>query len=211
MISIKIPAGPLATNAILIGCSQTLKAAVIDPAQGSAEIALKKAKEAKLSIEKILLTHTHFDHIADVASLRDLTGAKVYVHPLDAPNLEHPGIDGLPLFFPVRAAKPDYLIEDGGKISIGSLECIVLHTPGHSPGGVCYYFPVQKVLFSGDTLFAGTIGNLSLPTASAPRMWESLRKIARLPPDTRIVPGHGKDTVLSKETWIARAEELYAE
>ncbi len=82
----------------------------------------------------------------------------------------------------------------------------VIHTPGHSPGGVCFYLPSEKILFSGDTLFRGTIGNLSLPTARPDLMWDSLKKLAALPPETKVYPGHGGPTTISAEKWIAHAK-----
>ena len=207
----KFSFGPLDTNAILVGCGETKKAAVIDPSYGSTQAILQKCQDLGLTIEKILITHSHWDHIADVHALVLKTSALVYIHPLDAPNLEHPGKDGIPLFIPIQGAMPDHLIQDGEVIPIGKLQCTVIHSPGHSPGSVCYYLPEKKVLFSGDTLFEGSIGSLHLPTSQPQKMWESLRKLSQLPVDTRIVPGHGQDTILSRETWLSRAEEIFAE
>ena len=201
MILLKFPFGPLKTNAILFGCATTKRAAIIDPAPGSAETLLKEIERHKLTLDKILLTHSHWDHIADVLPLKKKTGAPVYIHPLDLKNLEHPGTDGIPLFFPILGTSPDHFLQDGDLLKVGELEIKVIHTPGHSPGGVCFYLAAQKILFSGDTLFCGSIGNLQLPTASSSKMWESLRKLASLPPDTRVVPGHGGDTTIGQESW----------
>ena len=210
MILHKFPFGPLETNAILIGCLQTKKAAVIDPSFGSSGAILQKCKDLELTIEKILITHSHWDHIADVHALVLKTAAPVYIHPLDAPNLEQPGKDGIPLFFPIQGAMPDHLLNDNDQLMLGAIACSVIHSPGHSPGSVCYFLPEKKVLFTGDTLFEGSIGNLNLPTSRPKQMWESLRKLSRLPPDTRIVPGHGRDTTLASESWLARAEEIFS-
>ena len=113
MILQKFPFGPLETNAILLGCANEKKAAVIDPAYGSTSAILQKCLDLGLQIEKIFITHSHWDHIADVHELPQKTAATVYIHPLDAPNLEHPGIDGIPLYFPIASVKPDHFIEDG--------------------------------------------------------------------------------------------------
>jgi len=209
MILQKFPSGPLETNAILLGCMQTKFAAVIDPSSGSTGPILEKAQQLGLQIKKILLTHSHWDHIADAHKLIEKTGAEIYVHPLDAPNLEHPGSDGIPLFFPIRGVHPDCLLEEGDRITVGKLLCEVIHTPGHSPGAVCYLVREENLLFSGDTLFAGSIGNLQLPTAQAEKMWSSLDKLAALPPETRVVPGHGGDTSIGKEDWLKRAREIF--
>ncbi|OGN63760.1 MAG: MBL fold hydrolase [Chlamydiae bacterium RIFCSPHIGHO2_12_FULL_49_9] len=199
MFFYKFPSGPFDTNAILIGCSETKKAAVIDPSLGSTDPILEKASEGGVSIEKILLTHSHWDHIADLHVLKNKTHAPIYVHPLDAQNVEHPGSDGIPLFFPIKSAVPDHFLQDGDVVEIGHLKLKVIHTPGHSPGAVCFYIESEKLLISGDTLFKGTIGNLQLPTAEPGKMRESLRRLSELPPDTHVVPGHGDDTTIGDE------------
>ncbi|MBS0624600.1 MAG: MBL fold metallo-hydrolase [Verrucomicrobia bacterium] len=211
MILHKYPLGPLQTNAILFGCEETKKAAIVDPAPGSFDLLLEEIQEYGLTLDKVLLTHSHWDHIADVHLLQAKTKVPVYIHPLDAKNLEHPGSDGIPLFFPIHGAKADFYFQDGDRLEVGRLKIEVIHTPGHSPGGVCFYIAAQKVLISGDTLFCGSIGNLHLPTASADRMWESLRKLAALPPETRVIPGHGGDTTIGHENWLNRAENIFKE
>ncbi len=202
--------GPLGTTSALFACSQTKLAAVIDPGVGSVPILLKTLQKEKLTLDKILLTHSHWDHIGGVRELRERTGAPVYVHPLDQGNLERPGSDKIPLFSPIEGALADYFIQEAQVLEVGALKVHVIHTPGHSPGGVCFYLPSEKIIFSGDTLFRGTIGHLGLPTASAPDMWPSLRKLALLPPDTRVIPGHGRETTIAQEkSWLDRAEEFF--
>lgn len=207
MFLFKFPFGPLETNAILIGCPQTKKGAAIDPSLGSSSALLEKAKGLGLTLEKILLTHSHWDHFADAKKLKDKTGALLYVHPLDAPNVEKPGSDGLPLFFPIEPVSVDHLLKEGEVIEVGNLKAEVIHSPGHSPGGVCFYLREEKVLISGDTLFQGSMGNLRLPTSEAEKMWISLKKLAQLPPDTRVIPGHGAETTIGKEKWLK--EKMY--
>ncbi len=211
MIIFKFPFGPFKTNALLIGCPRTKKGAVIDPSFGSSGPILEKAAELGLVIEKILLTHSHWDHFADAAALKGKIQAPLYVHILDAKNLEHPGSDGIPLFVPITPVSPDHYLNDGDIVEVGDLLLQVIHTPGHSPGSVCFYEKNEKVLLSGDTLFQGSIGNLQLPTGNPNQMWQSLEKLALLPSDTRVVPGHGADTTIGKETWLPRAKELFAE
>lgn len=211
MILEKFPCGPLETNAILLGCKASGSAAVIDPSLGSAELILQELQEKGLKLEKILLTHSHWDHIADAHELKLKTGAKIYIHPLDAANLERPGADGIPLFFPIQGEVADSFLEEGKTIEVGSLRIEIIHSPGHSPGSVCFYLREQKLLVSGDTLFQGSIGNLHLPTAQPQNMWLSLKKLLALPPDTHVIPGHGADTTLGEESWLSRAEELFSE
>lgn len=210
MILHKFPSGPLETNAILFACAKTKKGAVIDPALGSAKILLQQAEEEGLVIEKILLTHSHWDHFADADSLKKATKAPLFVHFSDAKNVEHPGSDQIPFFFAVHPVKPDHFLKGGETLEVGTLKLEVIHTPGHSPGGVCFYLQSQKVLFSGDTLFRGSIGNLQLPTAQPTQMWHSLEKLAQLPPETRVIPGHGEDTTIGEEKWLQRAREIFS-
>lgn len=202
MIIYKFPSGPLETNAVLIGCAETKRGAVIDPSLGSSELILAQAAESGLVIEKILLTHSHWDHFADAHLLKMRTAAQLYVHPSDVGNLEHPGSDGIPLFVPIHSVKPDRLLKERDLIQVGNLSLEVIHTPGHSPGSVCFYIEGKKLLFSGDTLFEGSIGNLHLPTAQPDHMWDSLRKLSLLPNETRVVPGHGGDTEIGQENWL---------
>jgi len=201
--------GPFETNAYIVACEETRLAALIDPALGSKPLFYKVAEERQFTLHAIYLTHSHFDHIADVAEIKKERNLPIFVHPLDAPNLEKPGSDYLPLPFPINGVKPDHFFEDRMTESIGTHSFTVFHTPGHSPGGVCLFFPLEKVLFSGDTLFRHAIGNLSFPTSNPPDMWESLRKLAELPADTQVFPGHGEPTTIKNELWLLRAEEVF--
>ncbi len=199
------PSGPAETNAYLIGCPETKRAVVIDVPFESTSLILQRSQALSLSIEMILLTHSHWDHTAEVALLKERLNIPVYVHKEDAGNLEDPGSDGLPLFFPISGVKPDGFLSDGQELEIGHLCIQVIHTPGHTPGGVCFYLPKERVLISGDTLFRGTIGNLSFPTARPALMWNSLKKLAALPEETKVYPGHGEPTTIGREKWIAQA------
>ncbi|OGN55634.1 MAG: MBL fold hydrolase [Chlamydiae bacterium RIFCSPHIGHO2_12_FULL_44_59] len=211
MVVVKFSFGPLETNTICIGCSLMKKAVVIDPAQGSLQAVLANAREQEFVIEKIFLTHSHWDHFADAYELKSKTGASLYVHPLDAKNLEHPGSDGIPLLIPVHPVTPDHFLSEGDLLEVGALQFEVIHSPGHSPGGVCFYSCKERLLISGDTLFRGSIGNLQLPTANAEEMWRSLAKLSKLPSETRVIPGHGGETSIGKEPWLSRARQIFSE
>ncbi|GAB4189548.1 MAG: MBL fold metallo-hydrolase [Simkaniaceae bacterium] len=202
--------GPFQTNTYLIACEQTNNGAVVDPALGSKELCMETLEKAKIRCQAIFLTHSHFDHIAEVSPLKKEYGAAVYIHPFDAPNLENPGSDLLPLPFPIEGVMPDYFLEDGMRIMLGNMELLVIHTPGHTPGGVCFYAQKEKILFSGDTLFQGSIGNISFPTAQPQKMWDSLKKLSRLPSETKVYPGHGPPTTMKKENWLEKAEEIFS-
>lgn len=204
------PSGPFSTNAYVVYCATTQKAVVVDPAPDSAEVIVHYLTENQLDLDKILLTHSHWDHIADTAALKaKYPHAPVLISADDAPNLEVPGSDGLPCWLDIPGVKPDILIKEGDVITVGSLRLRVIDTPGHTPGGVCFYCQEQQFLLSGDTLFKGTIGNLSFPTARPRLMWDSLTKLARLPAVTKVYPGHGPTTTIGAENWLANAEHIF--
>jgi hydroxyacylglutathione hydrolase len=203
------PSGPFSTNAYVVACPITKEAAIIDPAPNSAKAICKLLDEKEFRANKILITHSHWDHIAETSLLKARLQIPVYIHPLDIGNLEEPGSDQLPCWIPIQGVKADYLIEEGDEIKIGALIFKVIHTPGHTPGGVCFYSVEEHVLFSGDTLFQGTIGNLSFPTSQPELMWKSLSKLSQLPPQTNVYPGHGPETTIGKESWLSQAQRLF--
>jgi hydroxyacylglutathione hydrolase len=173
-------AGPLDTNCYLV--EREGRKILFDAPPGSFELIDEP-------VDLILLTHSHWDHIADCAKFK----APVYVHAEDAENLRSPGSDGLPQFIEIEGVEPAHLLQDGETIE--GFE--VIHTPGHCPGSVCFYR--EGTLISGDLIFKGAIGTLSLPTAEPERMWASLERIAQLPPDTKVFPGHGPATTIEAE------------
>lgn len=203
MIIEKVVAGPLETNAYLVGCESTKKAIVIDPGFKSCERLLLLVEKFGLDIEAIYLTHSHFDHIADVASLKKKKRCFVYVHQEDAENLRRPGSDGIPDMFGIEGVEPDGYLVEGEKRCIGNLGFTCIHTPGHSLGSLLFYFSDEKVLFSGDTLFRGTYGRVDLPTSDKEKMKASLEKIKKLPDDVIVYPGHGGSTTIGREKkWL---------
>ena len=204
MLLKQFPSGPFETNAYVFALASS--AIVIDPAPDSGPLIVEALKD--LNPQGIYLTHSHWDHIGDVAFLKEKLDIPVYVHALDAPNLEKPGTDGLPMMFPIHGVQPDGYLED--QFLLDDQFIAVIHTPGHTPGGVCFYLEQEKILFSGDTLFKGSIGNLSFPTANADAMWQSLEKLVKLPSDTQVYPGHGPATTIGSEPWLENAKELFS-
>ncbi len=192
--------GPFQTNTYVIAFEKTKKAAIIDPAMGSKELCLELIHHRQLTPEAIFLTHSHFDHIADIGPLLEIVKIPVYVHPLDAENLRNPGADRLPLPFSLPGIEPDHFLDPNNLLKLGEISLKIIHTPGHSPGGVCFWVPEANVLFSGDTLFRQGIGNLSFPTADLQAMVASLRTLSQLPPDTKVYPGHGFSTNIGAES-----------
>ena len=202
------PSGPFETNAYLLTCLETSKGMFIDPSPGSFEPLIKAS--GSVEIEGILLTHSHWDHIGDLKRLKMMFDVPVYVHKNDRENVVHPGSDGLPLMIPVEGVEVDFTLKEGQTISVGHLELKVIETPGHTPGGVCFYLEKEKILFAGDTLFKGSIGNLSLPTADRSAMWKSLEKLEKLPFDTVVFSGHGPSTTIGDENWLPNAREIFS-
>lgn len=206
------PSGPLNTNAYLVGCPQTKEAVIIDPAPASFDALAAAIDQGEWKPVAIWLTHSHWDHIADVDKLKThYQIPTLAVHSLDAPNLENPGSDRIPCWIQIPPVTPTHFIEEGDTLSVGNFQFHVIYTPGHTPGCVCFYCPETHTLFSGDTLFQGTIGNISFPTSRPHLMWSSLDKLAKLPSDTNVFPGHGPSTTIGKETWLSKAEELFGE
>ncbi len=209
MIIKAIPSGPFETNAYIISCKETLESAIIDPAPESYPLIVKYLNDNDLKPVKIILTHSHWDHIADVAPLIERYNIPVLIHSEDLQNLEFPGSDGLPCWISFKGVKPDILLCEGDLIAIGKLNFTVIHTPGHTPGGICLYSERERTLISGDTLFKGSIGNISFPTARPKLMWASLKKLEKLPLDTVVYPGHGEKTTIGSESWLSKAEQIF--
>jgi hydroxyacylglutathione hydrolase len=211
MVLIKIfVCGPLQNNTIVISCPETKSAAVIDPAFDSYDKIEKYVDENDLKIDVVLLTHSHWDHIGNLSKIKEKYGCKIYVHKSDNKNLEEPGKDGIPTLGKINPIKADVFVEDEQRINIGKVEIDVLHTPGHSEGSVCYYLPKEKLLFSGDTLFKGSCGNVSFLNSDPEKMWRSLNRLSKLPKDVKVIPGHGDETTIGKESWIVDPESFFS-
>lgn len=173
-------------------------AAVVDPSEPVEAITDCAAKEG-VTVEYILLTHGHFDHIFELDALASATGAKVCIHKYDADKLCDPEKNFASFFRlnTVSSTKPAMLLSDGDTISLGDEKITVLHTPGHSVGSVCFCF--DDTLVSGDTLFAGTIGRYDFPDSSFDALSASLDKLFTLPESTKVYPGHGGTTTIGDE------------
>ena len=169
---------------------------IIDPGQ-EAERIIAELAERNLTPAAILLTHAHFDHITAIVDLqRRFPELPVYVHSGDRPMFGHP-FNQLPPEYP-SIGVPKHL-RDTDELAALLPEVTVIHTPGHTPGGVCYYLAAERLLCSGDTLFAGSIGRTDFPGGSMTRMMDSLHALMKLPAETEVVPGHGPRTTIGAE------------
>ncbi|MBI3971689.1 MAG: MBL fold metallo-hydrolase [Chloroflexi bacterium] len=179
-------------------------ALVVDAPLGAAQVVLAAVRERRLTLETIVLTHAHWDHVADAGQLEEATGAAVMAHRLDVPAISQPQRSA---FFPqteVPAIRVSRELDEGDTIEVGGLRLVVMHTPGHTPGSLCLYSAEHDLLFSGDTLFAGSYGRVDLPGGDAARMVESLRRLAKLPEQTVVLPGHGPSMTIGAEGWLRR-------
>lgn len=171
MIIRQLKLGGMDNFSYLVGCEKTLQAVVIDPGANVKRI-LSEAERQKLKIAFIVNTHGHADHTAGCAELKRLTGARVIIHALEA--------DAVP--------DADILWADESELKVGELTFNVLHTPGHTPGGICLY--AEGNLFTGDTLFVGDSGRTDLPGGHRPTLGASIRRLMQLPDATVVWPGH---------------------
>jgi hydroxyacylglutathione hydrolase len=187
-------------NCAIVACPDTGEAAIIDPG-GNADIILAAANEMGVQVKVLLHTHGHFDHVMATREVAEATGAPVAIHEKDRPLYENLPRQGSIFGFSAdEPPKPRQVLAGGETIAVGKLSARVIHTPGHTPGSVGYYFEADGILFSGDTLFAESIGRTDLPGGSYPAIVKSIQtKLYVLPPDTRVIPGHGAETSIGHE------------
>lgn len=197
MISVKthlaIDEDGFATNTYIVTNETTGETAVVDPSLP--EESLIEKLNGK-NVKYVLLTHGHFDHIGGVNFVKEKTGAKAIIHKEDEEMLCDPkknyGTDDTPIY-------ADILVEDGTELMLGNAKIKVLHTPGHTKGGVCYIFPEDRIMFSGDTLFKLTAGRTDLYGGDARTELMSLARIGELEGDYKVFPGHDDATTLDYE------------
>ncbi|MCX7825145.1 MAG: MBL fold metallo-hydrolase [Verrucomicrobiae bacterium] len=193
--------GPIENNTYLVADSAGGEAMVVDAPFGSAEVIARAARDHKLTVRSIVTTHGHWDHIADLAALKRLTGAALLCHPADEILLMDP--DRMRAFGMPGTLEPvgaDRNLNHGDTVTVGALAFRVLHCPGHAPGHIVLHEPREKICFCGDVIFAGSVGRTDLPGCSWDALARSIREnILSLPDDTRLLPGHGPETTVGYE------------
>lgn len=198
MMQIKtVVTGQLAENCYLVW-DENKKAIVIDPGDNAKEL-IAQIEQENLFVEKILLTHGHYDHVGAVNELKNFTNAEVVAHEKEKELLKNPSLS-LSIYAGADFSMPevDSFVTEGDVISVGSLNFRVIHTPGHTEGGMCLYG--DNVLFSGDTVFYTTLGRWDFPTGNLAKLGDSiLHKIFTLPEETVIYSGHGEKTTVAEE------------
>jgi len=197
MIVERLAVGPLEENTYIVADDAVKKAIVVDPGDEPDRV-IDAIKKLGVTVESVVLTHAHFDHIGAVDDLKKETGARVLIHKKD---LESYGqakdqaafwgytMDDLP--------EPDGFLDDGDEIKAGGLTFQVLHTPGHSQGSICLYG--EGILVTGDTIFQGSVGRTDFPGGSIADLRNSFKRLIELPEETKVLPGHGPETTIERE------------
>jgi len=200
MIHEILPVGPLQCNCSVIGDETTREAMVIDPGAEIQNI-LALVRKHNLQVKQIVITHAHIDHVGGAMKLRAATGAPILLNQSDYELLKMLDVQASWIgVAPPGKVDIDQSIGQADTIKAGSLIANVLSTPGHTEGSVCLYFPSEKKLIAGDTLFAGSIGRTDLPGGSFEKIIDSLHeKLLTLPDDTVVTPGHGPQTTIGQE------------
>ncbi|HUK62921.1 MAG TPA: MBL fold metallo-hydrolase, partial [Dongiaceae bacterium] len=194
--------GPVATNVWVLGDEASREALAVDTATPCVAWLAEVLAERGWTLKLVVSTHRHWDHIGDNAAVVEATGAQLAVHPADRHGL----IDPLPALgapFPIVPSVPAIDLAEGNRVRFGTISLEVLHTPGHTEGSVCLLAGSERLLVSGDTLFRGAWGRTDLAGGSDEQMIDSLARLAALPPDLRVLPGHGADTTIERErAWL---------
>lgn len=198
MIIKMLVVGPVMANCFIVGCEETRDAAVIDPGADPDRI-LNVIKKNNLTVKVLLNTHGHVDHVGANRTMKEKTGAELMIHSLDVPFLDRVADTAAAWgLYAEDSPKPDRMLGDGDTVDVGKLSFKVIHTPGHTLGGISLL--INGRVFVGDTLFAGSIGRTDLPGGDYDTLIRSIRtRLFALPDDTKVMPGHNQETTIGQE------------
>lgn len=203
-LRVLVRAGGIAsTNCFLIVDERTRQAVMFDAPNDTTAPLLDLAKREGWDVVGLWLTHGHFDHLADHAVVKSrFPAAKIVIHELEAPKLQRPQDPRHAYFtlpFEIPPGEPDELVRDGEELAVGKSTVRAIHTPGHAPGHVVYFFPEEKLLVGGDLILMHSVGRTDLPDSDEDQLRASLKRVMELPHDTRLLPGHGPSSTLAEE------------
>lgn len=191
--------GMVSTNTWFLMNTESKEMVIFDPADEPERIEQKIAQMEGIP-KAVLLTHGHFDHMMAAEALQQRYGISTYALRQEKALLENPGMNLSGLWASPYSFTPDQWVTDGEKLSLAGFSIQVLHTPGHTAGSCCYYIKEENALFSGDTLFAGSVGRTDFPTSDGGKMRESVHfLLEKLPDETRVYPGHNEETTIGYE------------
>lgn len=191
--------GMIRTNCYVIENTSLKEAVIIDPADESSRI-ISYLQDNDLVCKAILLTHGHFDHIMAAEDIVEFSGAKIYIHEEEASLVMDPEKNASLYFRRNYSLTPDIRMKDSQILQLAGFEIKVIHTPGHTAGGVCYHMPLYNILFSGDTLFHTSIGRFDFPTGNKTQLITSINtRLLTLKDETIVYPGHGQSTSIGFE------------
>ncbi|HUI46144.1 MAG TPA: MBL fold metallo-hydrolase [Nitrospirota bacterium] len=198
MILMRLVVGPLQVNCFILADDKTKEAVIIDPGDDAQEI-LRIIREKRLKVKYIINTHAHFDHVGANRAIKEATGAELLLHEDDAPVLATVSSQSRSFgITPVSSPAPDRLLKHGDVITAGEVSLRVLHTPGHTPGGISLL--EKGLVFTGDSLFAGSIGRTDFPGGDLLTLLRSIRtNLMTLPDDTKVFSGHGPASTIGDE------------
>ena len=201
MVIKELVVGLIMTNCFIVGCEKSHEAIVIDPG-GDVDKILDATYKSNLNIKYIVNTHGHFDHAGGNKAIKEATGAEILIHRFDAPMLRQISMTAMAMGIVLEDSPPaDLTVDEGDEIRFGKIALRVIHTPGHSPGGISLY--TDGIVFAGDTLFYGSIGRTDLPGSSFPTLISSIKeKLFPLGDHVRVYSGHGPTTTIGTEKRI---------
>jgi glyoxylase-like metal-dependent hydrolase (beta-lactamase superfamily II) len=197
------PGGPIDTNAYLVFDDVSKQILIIDAPMDVDQPLQDRVSDLGGEVVLVVLTHAHWDHIGSTNQLHNRFSAPVAAHRLTEDRLADPGSSLIDLPIIIEAVTPDRWLHEGDLVPLGAHEFTVMHLPGHDPGHIALYSEPDRLLLSGDVLFPNGHGRIDIPGASQTEMATSLKRLAALPADVTVYPGHGLPTTIGAEPWLA--------